>query len=141
MIYFIPATLKKDLPRPDRKYFVGRGISIGLSLGDDGLWRDRHGTVYALREAANSVDDKDVCGVGAIALPDTPTFHRLNSACTPHEFMYSSPGYQAFHTRWEADAHLFWSLFKTGYGAPFAPFAWGVSRVLGGRYWENERTR
>jgi hypothetical protein len=112
---------------------------IQLTQGTDRLWRSKEGTIFAFRERLGSVDDVDRCGIGIFSLPQSDP---LTDACRPHDFSYSSPGYQAFHTRAEADAEL-WRHAKLIDGSS----SWKVwllrtiPPILGGAFWENSSTR
>lgn len=121
------------------KYLVANGQVIVLYLCPDGLFRDRDGTVYALRDE-KSADAVERCGVGGLSLDPN---HPLTSACKPHDFMYSSRAYQTFHTRAEADRELerLVKLVDEGkYSIWAKPFRW-ISRIFGGMFWENKNTR
>lgn len=118
---------------------AGREV-IHLSLGNDGFYRDQHGTIFALRDDSDTVDLVDRCGVGVFSLPGN---HPLNDACRSHDYMYSSPAYQAFHSRAEADAELgrLVGLIELGSYRPWAPIFEFFSRLFGGKLWENKKTR
>lgn len=120
-------------------YLVAGGQVITLYLCPDGLFRDKHSTVYALRDTT-TVDAVERCGIGGVSLdPD----HPLTSACKPHDFMYSSKAYQLFNTRESADRELerLISLVDQGkYSIWAKPFKW-ISRIFGGMFWENKNTR
>ena len=103
----------------------------------DGLWRDKWGTVYAVAEDTASVDNIDRCGIGWFSLPEK---HPLTDACRPHDFMYSSPAFQMFHTREEADRALWWYCKILGFPTTGKIFRW-ISDKLGGSKWENSETR
>lgn len=134
------AKLPFEMPLIQQKWIAFRGTSIGLVKGLDGLWRDDTGTIYAYAEGKQA-DASNNCGVGIFTLPDG---HPLNDICKAHDFQYSSPAYQAFNTRKEADEYLrrtiqsspqsgeWWLLAK--------PFYW-LTRLFGGKYWENDKTR
>ena len=122
------------------RFFVYKKKVIGIIQGEDGLWRDADGTIYALEDDRASVDPRNVCGVGPVSLPeDSP----LNEACRPHDYEYSSPAYQAFHTREEADEDLRKNLelLSQGHWYHFVayPFYW-LARTFGGTFWENNMT-
>ena len=84
-------------------YLVFRGEIIHIARGNDGLFRDKDGTIYALRDDSDTLDIIDRCGVGILSLS---TKHPLTAACRPHEFMTSSPAFQAFYTYAEANEWL-----------------------------------
>lgn len=122
------------------KYLVIGKEKIPIFLCADGLWRDRYDVVYALRDASGVVDRVTRCGVGVFSLDPS---HPLTDACGPHDFAYSSPAYQTFKTRAEADEYLE-SLVRQIDGGKFSwlasPFRW-ISRVFGGLFWENKNTK
>lgn len=127
--------MESHFSAPTRFLVAGTQV-VQIFKMPDGYWRDVWGTIFALRDDASSVDSVDRCGVGAFSLPsDVPV------DCAPHDYAYSSPAYQAFHTRKEADEYLrslvrqapgVWSLLS-------APFYF-ISRIFGGKFWENEAT-
>lgn len=132
------------LPSTDTKhYIVLKNQVIELTKGSDGLWRDADGGVYAYADAGSSVDDKSRCGVGIFSLPESSY---LTPACAIHDYQYSSPAYQAFHTRQEADRALRRNI-KTIVGSPYNPvYLLGqlfksVVDTLGSQYWDNKNTR
>lgn len=70
----------------------------------DDLWRLEDGTVMAFANDEYYAHPEDnVCGVGVFKLNKD---HWLNKACKPHDYMYSSPAFQYYHTRAEADYML-----------------------------------
>lgn len=127
------------------KYLRFRNEVIPIHQNAQGFWQDDQGGLYAMAEKSASKDDTVACGVAPFDLPNwTGWMRALNESCAPHDFMYSSPVYQAFHTRAEADAALeasietaaggsWWSIFA-------APFSW-IARQLGADDWENKETR
>lgn len=120
------------------KYIVLPGKVVKLCYNERGLWQDNLGTIWALRDGKASVDSKDRAGVGIFSIDD-PELNRLTKS---HDYMYSSPAYQFFHSREEADTHLKNQLkqassWKKILAKPF----YCISRVFGGLFWENERTR
>lgn len=127
--------------------FRGENIEINKSP-EDSFWRDSEGCIYAEADL-EAADYVDRCGIGLISLSEN---HPANRACKPHDFKYSSSVYQEFHTRKEADEDLerdiellaegdpstagdnkWWSIL----GKPFK----AISRILGGNFWENGKTR
>lgn len=113
-----------------------------LYLGEDGLWRNDGGTVFALRSKGDSVDPVNQCGVYPFVIPQNMAPKELNAACTVHDYMYESPAYQLFHTRKEADKELarLIGLPATGFWGVLAVPFWALSRLFGGRFWENKKT-
>lgn len=90
---------------PGTQLFVavpGLPEPVALTVDENGLLRDPHGTVWGMRDRANEIDHADVCGVWPLSVPDWAVFRELNDACEPHEFVTSSPEYQWFHTFEEA---------------------------------------
>lgn len=125
-------------PFPNIKYIVFNKEVITVYKDIDGLWRDMSGTVYAFNESTASEDPINRCGVGFFSLPTT---NPLTDDCTPHDYAYSSPGFEAFHTRKEADQYLE-SLIEenpSAWSILAKPFYW-IARILGSRYWENKDT-
>lgn len=119
------------------RYIPANGKIWNVYLCSDGLWRDAYGCVWAFTDAGSIVDSIDRCGIGILSLPEG---HPANDGCKAHEFMYSSPAYQAFHTREEADNKLEKDQRIIGYPI-FGWFAKIISRLRGGKYWENKKTR
>jgi hypothetical protein len=122
--------------------FVVAGKKIyRLSRDENGLWRDKHGVIWALRSDSASVDDYQGCGVHLAALPDWHIFRNLNEICARHDYMYSSPAFQFFYTRKDADEYLEALINQAEYFSVVAkPFKW-LSRIFGGRFWESNKTR
>lgn len=140
----VAATLSGPGELEPAKYikFEGQIITVTQSAVD-GLWRSDDGTIWAYIDAASMNDPVSACGVG-LDLPNwTGWMRKLNEACGPHDFKYSSPAYQAFHTRSEADADLLRDTHEMADGAWWAPigtaFAW-IARKFGGKFWENRST-
>ena len=123
----------------DKKFIVFRGETIELTENPDGFYHDDKGTIYSFTSADSSVDDSNHCGVGFFSLPDG---HPLNAGCGSHDYAYSSPVYQAFHTRKEADKMLQSLLHQIpGYSHSITPdIFYMLSRVFGGFFWENDKT-
>ena len=101
-----------------------------------GRWFSFDGVEFALSDDASSVDPIDRCGIGRFSLPTSVPIN-----CAPHDFAYSSPTYQVFHTRKEADEMLeslteqapgLWNLLAK-------PFYW-ISRQFGAIRWEDPKT-
>ena len=90
---------------------VGSDIEL-LELGDDGLYRDSLGTIWALREDGTLKDPDPRCGVGLFSLPESS---ELNDYCKVHDAMYSIPAYKAYYTRKEADDALKQLLLNADY--------------------------
>lgn len=128
-------------PSPIIRHVVaGRQIYI-LTLDPNGLWRDAYGVVWALESTHASLDLNQVCGVFPFSLPKWHIFRQLNESCARHDYMYSAPAYQYFNTREDADDYLEMLLGQDQYMSWLAkPFGW-LSRLFGGRFWENKKTR
>lgn len=121
------------------KYIITKKFGvITLVRGGDGFWRDPNGTIFALNDG-RSIDDAKRCGIWPFALPTWDFFTPLNQACAPHDFAYSSPVYQAFHTRLEADEYL-GNLQSIAANPIVAGIFEGISRLLGVEFWENDKT-
>lgn len=121
----------------EKKYIVAKGevFTLTYSLVDN-LWRAEDGTIFALRDDKASVDGVDRCGVWFFSLPE---HHPLTASCIPHEMAYSSPSFQLFHTRKEADEMLF-NLIKQN--KKYKWLAWPfyfLARTFGGWFWEGKR--
>jgi len=120
-------------------HFRGRVIAIRKCL--DGLWRSMDGTIWGFTEDTAVVDPVSRCGVGIFSLAAE---HELTSGCQPHDYAYSSPAYQLFHTRKEADEMLLNNINLIGKSKWYSVFAkpfYYFSRWFGGKYWENNKTR
>lgn len=128
------------MPLIRSRWIAFKGESIRLIKGPDGLWRSDDGTVWAFAEGGQA-DTSENCGVGFFSLPDE---NPLNPICRYHDFQYASPGYQAFNTRAESDEYLRRSIANSkqanGWRLLARPFYW-LTRVFGGLYWENPKTR
>lgn len=120
--------------------FKGEIIPLYLDLLRN-LWIDKDGTTYAFAENANSTDPIARCGINMLSFP---TGSPLDDACKAHDFKYSSPTYQFYHIRAEADAALLRDLKQVSRGSLYYIFAtpfYYIARLLGGKYWENKDTR
>lgn len=119
-----------------------RGHGFTVKKHRDGLWRFDDGTIADIEEDAKSVDKKVRCGIGYFSLDED---HDLTDACRPHDHAYSSPAYQALHTRKEADDYLkrlvklVYRSNKTKGSGIGSIFRW-LSRTFGESLWENEST-
>lgn len=117
-----------------KRYIVFGNNVETLTLGVDGLWRDDLQTIWALTDDAASVDSIDRCGVGFFSLPEAS-----DADCSSHDYAYSSPAYQAFHTRKEADEMLRRNLIAAHYPI-IGPIFYRFSRWFGKKYWERKDT-
>lgn len=126
---------------PEKKYITvpENGRIYELTRGEDGLWRDISGTIWALREGPVA-DIDEVCGVDPVALPAWYIFEKINAACRPHDYAFSSPAYQAFHTFDEANQYL--KALQTIVGFPLLGEIFReISDEFGRKYWENTATK
>lgn len=118
-----------------------RGETIELHRCPDGLWRDFEGNIFAYAEAGSSRDKEVRCGVGIFSLSKD---HPLTPACARHDYAYSSPAYQAFNTREDADRQLRRDIKYIGkgkwYGLLAQPFKTIVD-IFGSQFWDNKNTR
>jgi hypothetical protein len=123
---------------PITRYLQAGKESIKLTQRPDGLWADDKGTIYALPEDGQ-VDNVVRCGVGdTLSLnPD----HPFTPACAVHDYKYSSPAYQKFHSRDEADKDLERDLKKLGASGFTARLFKKLSSWFGKKYWENANTK
>jgi hypothetical protein len=123
----------------ESKYLVFRGEIIELTKNPlTGLWTDKEGNIFALAEEAASVDSETRCGVGLFSLPSN---HPLTAACASHDYMYSSPAYQLFHNRSEADRKLKEMMKQVSWWWWLASPFYKLSRWFGAKFWENPVTR
>lgn len=122
------------------KFIISNLEIIPLVQGADKYWRDPSGVIYALHDDASSVDYRNACGVGFFSLPDWPIFKSVNEICGVHDYMYSSPVFQAYHSRAEADLILEQLLALKDHPLVGSIFS-EVSHLLGAPFWENPRTR
>lgn len=119
-----------------KRYIVFGNAVETLTLGVDGLWRDDLNTIWALVDEHASVDPNTRCGVGWFSLPEAAD---ANEICGKHDYAYSSPAYQAFHTRKEADEMLKQNLIAAHYPI-IGPLFYRLSRWFGKKYWERNET-
>lgn len=120
--------------------FRGRRIRLYPDVDSPGIYRSWEGTVFALREDNTSVDLIDRCGVGIFSLDPK---HPLTDACKPHEFMYSSPAFQLFNTREEADKRLaeLVDILQKKKGSFVGKVFRTLAQWFGASLWENKKTR
>lgn len=126
-----------DNGAPFQRFLHFRGQVWELRAYSDYQWRDKWGCVYALRDNRASIDNVDRCGVWFFSLSEK---HPLTVACRPHEYMYTSPTFQLYHTREQADRALYRYAKILGFPTVGKIFQW-LSSVFGGPLWENEKTR
>ncbi len=101
--------------------FRFRGADVVLRETSTGIWEDEHGVPF-----------------------ETP----LDPGCTIHDYIYSSPVFQLFHTRRQADDYMRYLQRRAVEHVPMRRFWYGVidvfhgiARKLGAPFWENEKTR
>lgn len=123
---------------PRSKYIIFKGEVISLTELKPGFWYDPFGTVYALR-GDSTADPVKRCGVWPFSVPMNLYFAKLNGSCSPHDYAYDTPVYQAFHTRKEADNYLRDVLIANGYSLLGRLFR-SLARMFGGQFWENDKT-
>lgn len=117
-----------------KEIFINR--TVRLEQGEDGFYRDEAGVIYALPDKASSIDDVNRCGIGVLSLPKNMS---INDACKLHDYAYSSPVFQAFYKREEADEMLRQHAAILGYPVLGKIFKF-ISRIFGRKYWENKET-
>jgi hypothetical protein len=125
------------------KYFNFRGKTYPVRLCPDGFWRDEWNCIYALRDDTFTLDKTNRAGIWPFVIPLLPLDHPVNEAAGPHDFKYSCPVYQAFHTRLEADKDLRRDekLMNKGswWRVVSEPF-FKLARWFGRGAWENKKT-
>lgn len=120
------------------KLFTWRnGQSVPLFRGDDGLWRDADGGIYAIPEGADSADPHVRCGIGILSLPE---HWQITIACRAHDYAYSTPAYQLTHTRSEADDMLETHIYLIEKSQFTAEVLADLARTYGSSFWENKAT-
>lgn len=130
------------------RYIHFKGKTEAVVKGIDGLWRTLDGTIIAFAEEADSADKEVRPGVGFFSWRSWWIFSdELTDAARPHDYMYSSPAYQMFHTRAEADNALeetIREISKEKDEPALAYFALPFRKLanwLGSGFWENPNTR
>lgn len=134
-----------NIPFKDLKYVVFRGEIHPIFLSpEDNLWRSWDGTVFGLTDTGDFTVTDPRVGVGIFSFPRR---FPLTKYAKIHDYTYSSPAYQAFHTRLAADRMLrdMIALEPTWYRVFAKPF-YRIVRVFGGlrgklKLWENPKTR
>ena len=116
------------------------GEKITLTKDADGIWRDSTWCAYALVDEDATLDKKTRAGVGIFSMPEGSPIND-DPAIAAHDYKYSSPAFQAFNTRKEADDALYQGIsqMKTWHRHLALPF-WAICRVFGGLFWENKKT-
>lgn len=121
------------------RYVLFKGKKIRQVKGSDDIWRDDEGTEYGYTDPKYYTDDKTRAGVGVLSLPEDDP---LSKSAAQHDYAYSSPVYQKYHDRKEADKALEeriedlpgWRRFMS------KPF-YAITRIFGGLFWENKDTK
>lgn len=114
----------------ETKYVLFKNKAVRIEKFMDGLWRDCSGTIWALADDTASVDPRTRCGIGVFSLPEGV------GECRGHDFAFSSPYYQLAHTRLEADQML-----RRMNPGLLGKIFYRLSRLFGGKFWENKETR
>lgn len=127
-----------DLEVPKRYVVVGKNIYTLRQKMATRLWYDDQDVLWALRDDTFSLDLEDNCGINPFDLPDWHIFKTLNEECAVHDYLYSCPAFQYYHTRAEADKILE-DLIKRDSVFSFLarPFRWLASK-FGAIAWENK---
>lgn len=118
-----------------RQYIVKGNKVITLYKSSDGLWSDKDGCVYAIRDL-KAVDNIDRAGIGIFSLPSA---HELSKLAVPHDYAYTSLAYQVYNTRKQADEMLRRNLKAFGWPVT-AQIFYHLSRIFGRFFWENSKT-
>lgn len=111
----------------------GEEIEV-LTKTSTGFWIDSKGTFWALREESESVDERDVCGVGFFSLPETEAFEDINHICAGHDYRFSCPIYMAYHTIDEANLELKRQLEEAGHSI-LAFIFYPLTKIFGRFFW------
>lgn len=118
-----------------------RLLNATLYEREDGLWEDAKGTIYALTDPKLSVDTNNQAGVGIFVLPKG---HFLSQAAPMHDYMFSSPAFQRYHSLAEANLWFLRNAAILGNGKRGARLWLGVARFALGRFsryfWDNPDT-
>lgn len=130
-------------PTDTVRYVPFNKETITVRRGEDGLWRDDSGCIWAFEEDATMTDKTARIGVWPFVFPRGTV---LDGPAKVHDYMYSCPAWQAFHTRLEADTYLREQelLVTEQAGSWLRVFAtpfYYLSRWFGGKYWDNPKTR
>lgn len=110
--------------------------------GKDGYFKDKEGTLYAVIDDDDSLDDTIRLGIYPFALPESDP---LNDAARAHDFAYSSDIYQKRYTREEVDNLLEMQLKQLAGDSPLqnckAFILSKMARLFGRFFWEEKGTR
>jgi hypothetical protein len=107
-----------------------------ITLGEDGLWRNADGVVFAFADKENSMDEKTRCGVGVLSLPETDP---ATFACSLHDFKYASKGYQHFNSREKADKDFLRDLENSKINLVKRKIMYTIVRIFGRFFWEKNK--
>lgn len=124
------------------KRYINGGKKHGvveLTRGDDGLYRDAEGTIFALREDGGA-DHVDRLGIWPFVIPRWMTPKDVLEIAARHDFKYDCPAYQAFHSRAEADRDLRREMRRSSWSILAEPF-YIACDIVGRLVWENKKTR
>lgn len=128
------------MPKSSERFIVTRRFGVTkLTRNAEGFWQSEDGCLYAFQEGPVA-DEVNRCGVWPFALPNWAIFKEMNDACAVHDYLYSSPVYQALHSREEADKLLKQLLTIVNHPL-FGEIAKEISRIKGPEFWENALTR
>jgi hypothetical protein len=120
--------------------FVVAGRKVyRLSRDERGLWKDKYGVIWALHDTHASIDDFSGCGISPFALPNWHIFKHLNEICAAHDYMYSSPAYQYFNTRKDADDYLEMLIRQSPTLSIAAKPFKILTRLLGWMFWDSKK--
>jgi len=130
------------LPESDKVHFINfKGETLSVVRLENGLWCDADGGVWAFADSRVGDDSELRCGIGFLSLSQGSP---LTRACAIHDYQYSSPAYQLFYTREEADRDLRRNIRQVSKGKWYRIFAQpfkSIVDVVGSLWWENKNTR
>lgn len=110
--------------------------------GKDGYFKDKDGTLYAVIDEEDSLDDEVRLGVGPFSLSQSD---RLTVAAKAHDYAYSSKVFQERYKRAEADKmfddHLALLAGKSHIQRAKAFVLSKLAKVFGRFFWERKETR
>lgn len=102
----------------------------------DNFWYDITGTIYAFAEVHPGDDPRIRCGAGFFSLPQSSS---LNELCAPHDFQFSCPVWQAYHTESESNEALEQRMILANHPMVGELF-YQITDLLGPLYWDNKET-
>lgn len=127
-------------PETKEHFVKANGKTYKLVRGEDGLFRDEEGGIWAYAERAPGDDPEVRCGVGILSLPKS---HPLTKACAPHDYKYSSPAYQLFYNRLDADKDMrrdIKIISKKKWYYFLGQGFFSAVRLFGQKFWDNKKT-